>query len=371
MILATVFSAILLVAYGYLVSLPPATGLGYVGLVAVTVGGTALCRFGRALALYTGASWCVAWSAYASGAPVAVSVLAQFAYAVLMAAPAALPGRWWKRGLVQILAPSVPPLAYWLPLPPLAGAGWIFPGAGAFGVAAFVALALAVGRASGAAAERTSAPRRQAALVLAAVALVHIGGRLMIPVPGAPAGWAAWSISSVDAPPLSFEEAVGVEISLARRLTTEKAVAVIAPENVLGTLPLAGMRLLKETLRPGQEMLIGGIQVEHGRRWKGAWVLPHGYFVRAVAPIPLIEPYGAEYSRVGETVMLQRTPASLLVCFEASTSMPLFHLHAGVPVILIANGWWDTAGALDIQEAIAGSWARVFGLPLITSAVRP
>ncbi len=160
-------------------------------------------------------------------------------------------------------------------------------------------------------------------------------------------------------------------IRLSDEVRESSATVIVAPENWLGTLPLAGMRHLRDGLKPGQRLLVGGISTQDGVLRKGIWDLPGGIFTPAIAPIPVIEPYPADYARAGSVIQVAGQSASLLVCFEASTSLPLYHLHYGVPVIMVANGWWDTLGALTIQRSVARSWARLFASPLLLSEALP
>ncbi|MGT2460259.1 hypothetical protein ACU4GI_47105 (plasmid) [Cupriavidus basilensis] len=350
---------------GVCISLPPVSGVGYALLPFATESTCRKARFGRAIFVFLGAAWCVAASAYASGASWWLAFAVQSCYAVVMAAPALLPGQWWFRGAMQLLLPSLPPFAYWLPLPPLAGAGWLFPGAGYVGIALYVSVALAIAgwRYASGAMMRTLA----ACLVASGLLVVGLNLRAISDMPMAVAGWHALQFRPAPPVPSTFEEAAFAMIRLADTVDSVSYPVVIAPENWLGTLPLAAMRRLQMALQPGQELLVGGIRMQDGMPRKGVWHLPEGTFTPAIAPIPLIEPYGADYTRTGSVIKVAGHPVSLLVCFEGSTSLPLYHLHYGMPVILVANGWWDRLGALSIQRSVARSWARLFASMLLIS----
>ncbi len=354
---------------GIALSLPPASGLGYLILPLATDGQSAGIRYMRAVALFLGAAWCVAASAYASGSSLWVALLTQSAYAALMAVPALMPGRWWLRASIQLALPTVPPLAYWLPLPPLAGAGWLFPGAGYSGVALYGGVTVAI-----AGLRHVDGARRQALHAILAAAIVLAAGLNLhayrYPPPGV-SNWSALQFRSASPVPQTFEDAALTMIRLSDVVRESSAAVIVAPENWLGTLPLAGMRRLRDALRPDQRLLVGGISTQDGVLRKGVWDLPGGSFTPAIAPIPLIEPYPADYARAGHVIEVAGQSVSLLVCFEASTSLPLYHLHYGTPVILVANGWWDTLGALSIQRSVAGSWARLFASPLLLSEALP
>ncbi|KJK21088.1 hypothetical protein UB46_29395 [Burkholderiaceae bacterium 16] len=286
-----------------------------------------------------------------------------------MAAPALLPGPQWLRGVMLLVLPSLPPFAYWLPLPPLAGAGWLFPGMGYAGVAVYVGMALAIVGCRNAGGKAPQA--MMALLIVATVLAAGLNLHAYWHPPRGVAGWQGLQFRSAAPVPQTFEDAAQAMIGLADVVRGSSMPVIVAPENWLGTLPLAAMRSLRAALQPGQHLLVGGIHMHDGTLRKGVWHLPEGTFTPAIAPIPFIEPYPADYARTGSAIDVAGEPASLLVCFEASTSLPLYHLHYGTPVILVANGWWDTLGALSIQRSVARSWARLFASPLLTSEARP
>ncbi len=355
--------------FGFCLSLPPISGLGYAFLPLATDSQSAVVRYGRAFALFLGVAWCVAFSAYASGATLCLALAAQSIYAGLMAVPALMPGRWWLRGWMQMALPTLPPLAYWLPLPPAAGAGWLFPGTGYLGVALYGGVAVAI-----AGWRHIDGARRHALFAFLAAATMLAAGLNLHAYsypPRSIPGWSAQQYRPSPPVPRTFEDAALAMLRLADVVRDSSATVIVAPENWLGTLPLAGMRRLREALTPGQRLLVGGISSQDGVLRKGVWDLPRGAFTPAIAPIPLIEEYPADYARVGSVINVAGQPASLLVCFEASTSLPLYHLHYGTPVILVANGWWDTLGALSIQRSVARSWARLFASPLLLSEALP
>ena len=351
--------------FGVAISLPPVSGMAYALLPWMTDRQSPKARYARAFPVYLGVAWCVAASAYLSGAPWWLAVFLQFGYAMIMASPALVPGPWWLRCAMQLLMPSLPPLAYWLPLPPLAAAGWLFPASGYIGVALYVTVALAIvgWRHVGGAGRGMLATCLLASGLLA----VALNLRAISDPPKAVVGWHALQFRSAPPVPRTFEEAAVAMIRLADTVRSAKAPVVIAPENWLGALPLAAMRNLRTALQPGQHLLVGGIRMHGGTLRKGVWHLPEGTFTSAIAPIPLVEEYPADYARAGSVIDVAGQFASLLVCFEGSTSLPLYHLHYGTPVILVANGWWDTLGALAIQRSVARSWARLFASPLLIS----
>lgn len=325
-------------------------------------------RYARAFSVYLGVAWCVGASAYLSGAPWWLSLVVQFGYAMIMAAPAVVPGPWWLRGAMQLLMPSLPslpPFAYWLPLPPLSAAGWFFPASGCIGLAMYVAVALAIvgwRHVHGAGRGMLAAWLLASGLLVVALNLQAISDP-----PKVAAGWHALQFRPAPPTPRTFEEAAVAMIRLADTVRSVRAPLVVAPENWLGSLPLAAMGNLRTALQPGQHLLVGGFRMYDGTLRKGVWSLPEGTFTPAIAPIPLLEEYPSDYARVSSVIDVAGQFASLLVCFEGSTSLPLYHLHYGMPAILVANGWWDTLGALAIQRSVARSWARLFASPLLMS----
>ncbi|WP_458764247.1 hypothetical protein [Cupriavidus basilensis] len=130
--------------------------------------------------------------------------------------------------------------------------------------------------------------------------------------------------------PRTFEDAALAMLRLSDVVRDSSATVIVAPENWLGTLPLAGMRRLREALTPDQRLLVGGISSQDGVLRKGVWDLPRGAFTPAIAPIPLIEAYPADYARAGQCHRRSRSagqPVGLLRSqhIPPALSPPLWH----------------------------------------------
>ncbi|KAF7956327.1 hypothetical protein AWV80_38680 [Cupriavidus sp. UYMU48A] len=74
---------------------------------------------------------------------------------------------------------------------------------------------------------------------------------------------------------------------------------------------------------------------------------------------------------IGRTATIGDDSYSLLVCFEAITSLPLYHLRFSTPTLLLGNGWWDRSGIMDIEDSLGRAWARLFYDPISISRGYP
>jgi hypothetical protein len=79
--------------------------------------------------------------------------------------------------------------------------------------------------------------------------------------------------------------------------------------------------------------------------------------------------YHARWGNVGRTTIVRGMPTSVLICFEASTSIPLYHLKMHQPVIFLANGSWALGPEMAIQNRILWSWGRLFAAPLVSGVI--
>ncbi|MBN3760955.1 hypothetical protein [Burkholderia sp. Ac-20365] len=256
---------------------------------------------------------------------------------------------------------SIPGLGFVFVAPPVASAGWLFPGTGLVGIALLVWFG---GKVIDAVERRSCRPLVIPALLVAGCNVAHViappaavdVSALSMPVPQPPANLARSILASV-----RFSPAVHAEYA-------KGAQKVVLPENVLGLPTPTTVALLD--VPADRTLIAGGIARVAGfdSYQKGVWVFPAGIFYPAIQPIPVIEPgLRPHWSALHKIANIGGEKYSLLVCFEASTSLPLYHLGYGRPIILVGNGWWDRSGIMDIEVGLAHSWARLFHSSLAVS----
>lgn len=249
---------------------------------------------------------------------------------------------------------SLPLIGFVFVAPPLAAAGWFYPGAGLAGVLLIVWLGAAI-------VDSVSTARLlPLAAPLGLAALLNLVA-VLAPPPRAPIA----SVSlNVPAPPHNLATSILAAVRLrpiVRDAFAGGAKTVILPENVLGA-PTPGVVAILG-IPDGRTLIAGGLGpvVAEGGNPKGTWVLPGRTFYPALQPIPFVEAgLKPHWQAIHKSAKIDGTDYSLLVCFEASTSIPLYHLHYGQPVLLIANGWWDRSGIMDIEASLAQSWGRLY-----------
>ncbi|MFP3637488.1 hypothetical protein [Paraburkholderia sp. SIMBA_054] len=256
---------------------------------------------------------------------------------------------------------SLPFLGFTFVAPPLSAAGWFYPETGVLGVLLIVWCAASI-------VEAVRSLRVVPVLAPAAIALALNVHYLLSPPP--PSSIAALSMR-VPQPPDNLAKSIlaGVRYAPAVRGTFQQgARTVVLPENVLG-FPTAGQISILG-IPDGATLVAGGVAHVPGNDafQKGVWLLPQRVFYPAIQPIPVIEPgLRPHWSALHKVANISGNPYSLLVCFEASTSLPIYHLDYGRPIILVGNGWWDRSGIMDIEVGLAHSWARLFRSSLAIS----
>lgn len=366
-----------LLACGMLCALPPLSAAGYIALP--TTLWCLRCRgetsFVYLFGWFLGALSSVAIGVIDVGAGFTTALTIWLALALLSTlctAPAfnrqASP---LERAAWVFIPLSLPPLALIYPLAPASAAGWWFPSTGVLGVLCTAALAAAllesVKRASW----------QPIAVPALCVAILNLHTLL---VPPTPSRVKAVSLP-VARPPTDFSDSIRAALQYAP-VVREAAVhaqangdstpIIMLPENVLGPVSPGQVGALR--LVPSTRLVAGGSgKVPWAESMqKGVWVLPDRTFYPAIQPIPFIE-WGLKphWSAIGRTATIGEERYSLLVCFEAITSLSLYHLHFRTPILLLGNGWWDRSGIMDIEESLGHAWARLFDAPIAISRGYP
>lgn len=356
---------------GWLYSRPPYACAGAVLLPAAV---WALERRGQAsplalLAWYLGVAAPVPLAVVDVGSGCAMGAALWLAYAMVCTActrEALHCASPWARVGWLLIPLSLPPLALVVVAPPLAGAGWWYPGAGVGGILLLGWLAAALVRALDSVTLRP---------IIAPLALSVVFNALAFIAP-TPTGVHAVTLP-VARPPTDLEGSIVASLRYAKMLRAQVPMGTlnsvtVLPENVLGPVSTGSIHVLN--LPRGMTLVAGGFGSVPwaDSQQKGVWVLPERVFYPAIEPIPFIEPHlHPHWSAIGRTAPIAGRAYTLLVCFEASASLPLYHLRYHTPVLLLGNGWWDRHGIMDIEVSLARAWARLDNAPLAIARGEP
>lgn len=277
------------------------------------------------------------------------------------------------RYLVIMLLMAVPPFGIVGWAHPLTAAGSLFPGWGWAGLAATVAILLAMTT------RWAWAAGSFAALAFVASASIYAPGP-------SPAGWRGLDTevggSSVMAAFFDHQKQQEVFKQI-RRAVEGGARVIVLPESAAGIWTPTTARLWKDVAGEAT-LLLGATQLK-----------PDGYDNVIVAvtadddeivyrqrmPIPVSmwrpwakwvgKPAGASASFIKNPVVdVDGHRVAILICYEQLLIWPVLQSLLFEPEFLVAtgNGWW-TGGTsiIDIQKATVEAWARLFGVPLVTA----
>jgi len=344
---------------GFLTTHPPYSGAGFVALPLIyTAQKHARLLFPWYVAAYflgVGLTIPFAVADVGSGASTALAIWAGYALlaAIVSLRPRVIDGPV-STSVWAYLPLSLPPLGFVFVAPPLSASGWWYPGTGVLGPALLVWL--------GAASVRWFNEGKLQPL-LAPITVAIVANLVAIAAPSKPLELRALSIP-VEQPPTNLLESLSAAIRFSKLIEPQYAAGarvVVLPENVLGAVTPAGIRALG--IPNDHALLAGGFSAVPwaDQLQKGVWLLPEGVFYPAIQPIPVIEPgLHPHWRGLRHTATVAGNQYSLLVCFEAATSLPLFHMHYGTGAILVGNGWWDRSGIMKIEISLAQQWARLF-----------
>lgn len=350
---------LVLVAAGYLASHPPLSGCGFVVLPLLVW----MQREARLAApwfvflFFLGVGLTIPFAVVDVGEHWQLAGAIWLGYALVPALLTSVPLR--RAGSISIsfwsfTTLSIPFLGFTFVAPPASAAGWWFPGTATAGVALVVWAGV-----SGIEAYRALRMKPLAAPVALSIVL-NVLAWLAPPVA---APLTAISLK-VPPPPNNLAKSIQAAVRLSPVVTqawVRGVQTVVLPENMLGIPSAFDLPLF--AIPPGHIVVAGGLSMVPGvdGPQKGTWVFPQGTFFPAIQPIPFIEAgLHPHWRALGKAAVVGGASYSILVCFEASTSLPLYHLHYGRPIILIGNGWWDHSGIMDIESGLARSWARLF-----------
>ena len=372
-----IFIFVCLVACGVLCALPPFSAAGYIALPTALwcMRGQGKTSFAYLFGWFFGALSSVAIGVIDVGAGATTALTLWLGLALLSTlctAPAF--GRHaspLERAAWIFIPLSLPPLALIYPLPPAAAAGWLSPSTGMLGVLCTIVFAAAL---------LESVKRASWHPIAVPVLCVAILNLHTVLVPPTPSRVKAVSLP-VDKPPSDFTDSIRAALQYApvvrdaavqSQESGDRAPIIMLPENVLGPVSPGQVGALQ--LTPRTRLIAGGSgKVPWAESMqKGVWVLPDRTFYPAIQPIPFIEEgLKPHWSAIGRTATIGDERYSLLVCFEAITSLPLYHLHFSTPILLLGNGWWDRHGIMDIEDSLGHAWARLFNDPIAISRGYP
>jgi hypothetical protein len=280
-------------------------------------------------------------------------------------------GRAMRYGLAGLLM-AVPPFGIVGWANPLTAAGVLFPGWGWIGLAAAAAGLLIM----------TTRAWPAAAIALGGI---WLWSAATWTDPPRPEGW-----KGVD---LKLGQSLGRNVGLQghRDLTaTVKAAdlgarVVIHPESSLGFWTPTVERLWRTGLGGSDLIVIAGAAIVDTQGYDNVMVAISAeraqvlYRERMPVPVSMWQPWLSWIGQRGgarahffanPTVELDGQRIAPLICYEQLIIWPVLQSMLRSPEIVIAtgNGWW-TAGTsiVAIQKASAASWARLFGVPIVTA----
>ncbi|MFT4118311.1 conjugal transfer protein TraB [Bradyrhizobium sp.] len=276
-------------------------------------------------------------------------------------------GRAVRFGLAAVLM-SLPPFGIVGWAQPITAAGILFPGWWWWGLAATVAVLLAM-----------ATPRWPFAAVIAAAFWAWSATHWMAPRP--PEGWVGIDTTFGSAlgrmPDLDQSGAL-----LARVRASGTRVAVL-PESAAGMWTPTMSAFWMAGLRGTDMTVIAGAALVDREGYDNVMMESTGarvrrlYIERMPVPVSMWQPWlawagqsGGVRANVFSNPVVESAGRRLapLICYEQLLVWPVLHsmLHEPDVVVAIGNDWW-TAGTsiLAIQKASSQAWARLFGLPLV------
>lgn len=241
-----------------------------------------------------------------------------------------------------------------------------------------------------------------AGLGVAAIIMLVMTGRRWPFAAAVLGGLCAWSVTTW-MPPTVPDGWIGVDLELGQNLgrvvgleqhrqliatvkaAGEEARVVVLPESTLGFWTPTVERLWRDELHGIDITVIAGAAIADLQAYDNVMVAISAerarvlYRERMPVPVSMWQPWLAWSGQGGgarahlfanPAVELDGREIAPLICYEQLILWPVLQsmLHSPEVVVATGNGWW-TAGTsiVAIQKASATSWARLFGVPLITA----
>lgn len=282
----------------------------------------------------------------------------------------------WRRSvqfLIAMILMAVPPLGIVGWAHPVTAAGALFPRWGWVGVAATIAILLAmttrwVWLGSGIA---------TAAFVISAATYAPVQ-----PLPGWRGLNTTMGGSSVVAPFLDPHKQKGLLDQVQEAVRGGPRVIVL-PESAAGIWTPTTARLWRDAAG-GATLLVGATHLKPNG-YDNAMVAATAeddedvYRQRMPIPISMWRPWagwfgqtaGASASFVGDPVVtVADKRAAVLICYEQLLIWPVLQSLWYDPdvLVVVGNGWWtERTSIIPIQQATVESWARLFGVPVVSA----
>lgn len=280
-----------------------------------------------------------------------------------------------------ILFITVPPVGLFGWASPLLAVGILLPGSGWLGLGAyFVVLALlaVVGK------------KRKVPLYCVLAAVIIFIAAYKQPGQPLPEGFVAIDThyGRVASGSAGFTDAFIRTSDVAVRVLSEDAAYVVVPETVAGIWTQASENFwsgLSQLLRQrGQTLIVGAEIYDDAKKYDNCMIFLGDdagkvYRQRVPVPVSMWLPFGgagtanAYWFGSGVVDLVDGRRAAVLICYEQFITWPVLRSFTVNPDILIttANQWWCRGTSIpDIQLQYAASWAKLFGVPLVTATNR-
>jgi hypothetical protein len=355
--------------------------LSIVLVAAVATGRNPVERLTAALAYYATGCWPIvgAVAGYWGTGHAGVGFLAWAACSVALAMPWAL-ATHWPGLLFALAATALPPLGVIGWLSPLNAAGMLFPGMG------WIGLALAIGTMLAMQSVLTGQGRSglfaniSRSMLLFAV-IVAIGANVLASPASAPPGWVGVQTHILPSKGNVLRAIQNNQSIIDAGLAQGKgARVVIFPEAVLENWLPGTRQQFAEAVPPRQIWLIGAqvgrsnavVAVTHGRATampltKAAGLLLGGdwqpWNPRTLRPAWWQQVFELDGQRVWAALCVEQV--------QPWAWLEALWLRPGV-ISAMSNDWWAPSNSVapGIQEASGNAWARLMGLPILSSVNR-
>lgn len=269
------------------------------------------------------------------------------------------------RGLLVLLLVSLPPIGVFGWANPITAAGILFPGAGWYGLAAAIALFVAL----------TRWPLLALPIPLI-VTLIHVNP------PAAPADWAALNTSFLMASgQQDYLADAKRQLSIIENVYQSDAKVIVLPETIVGRWSDASMflwgDLAQHAQNEGQTVLFGA-ELANGTGYTNSVLRLDSegavpvYSQLMPVPVSMWKPWtdtGAspQWFEI-QTAIIDGHRAAFLICYEQLMAWPPLVAMLGDPDVLVgvSNDWWARGTSIPgIQRSALIAWSQLFDTKLI------
>ena len=262
----------------------------------------------------------------------------------------------------------IPPYGYIVILPSLAGAGELFPGTRWYGLAAAVFFSVAF-----ALFLTWQAKRHVIVVILSALLTFSYIANQLYHTP-APLGWRTidTQLGALQDGYENYYHRQKILIGLVRQALQAGHPVIVLPENVMGYLTPASAYWWNSTIvearQKGATLLAGALKGSD----KGVVAMGQANgFAPAEQPVPFMEDTRWHWKNSGNVATIHGKRTGFVICYETFVGWPVLMTaaHSEIMVVMI-NAWWDTTNTSSIEVKTAASWAKLFGLPVLSAVNR-